>query len=91
MWIPKGHYYSQNLSFYNFPYAFGLLFAKGLYARYLAEGESFVPKFDELLRLTGQKTVEDAALSVGITLDKEFWDASLQVVKDDIEKFLKLT
>lgn len=91
MWVPKGHYYSGGLSFYNFPYAFGLLFAKGLYAKYVEEGDAFVPKFDELLRITGQNSVEDAAESVGITLDKEFWMNSLNVVKNDIETFMKLT
>ncbi len=91
MWIPKGHYYSSRLSFYNFPYAFGLLFAKGLYAKYKEEGESFVPKFDELLRITGQNTVEDAAASVGITLDKAFWASSLKVIENDIETFLEIT
>ena len=34
MWTWKPHYYSAGLSFYNFPYAFGLLFATGLYAIY---------------------------------------------------------
>ena len=29
MWLNKGHYYSARLNFYNFPYAFGLLFGKG--------------------------------------------------------------
>ena len=32
MWACKPHYYSTGLSFYNFPYAFGGLFSKGLYA-----------------------------------------------------------
>ena len=35
MWACKSHYYSSGLSFYNFPYAFGNLFAQGLYAAYL--------------------------------------------------------
>lgn len=91
MWIPKGHYYSGGLSFYNFPYAFGLLFSKGLYAKYLEEGQSFVPKFDELLRITGQNSVEDAAKSVGVVLDKSFWDASLSIVVEEINKFMELT
>ena len=49
MWLCKGHYYSAGLSFYNFPYAFGLLFAKGLYADYLKRGEDFVKDYDKLL------------------------------------------
>ena len=34
MWACKSHYYSTGVHFYNFPYAFGGLFARGLYARY---------------------------------------------------------
>ena len=40
MWFVKGHYYSAGLNFYNFPYAFGLLFGKGLYQIYLNDKES---------------------------------------------------
>ena len=32
MWLCKSHYYG--MSYYNFPYAFGGLFARGLYAEY---------------------------------------------------------
>lgn len=91
MWIPKGHYYSGGLSFYNFPYSFGLLIAKGLYAQYVAEGEAFVPKFRDFLRVTGQMTVEEAAATIGITLDKKFWSESLKVITDQVEEFLELT
>ena len=49
MWCCKSHYYSAGLSYYNFPYAFGGLFSRGLYAKYLEEGESFLPKYRELL------------------------------------------
>ncbi|TGU86830.1 oligoendopeptidase F, partial [Mesorhizobium sp. M00.F.Ca.ET.186.01.1.1] len=41
MWVCKPHYYSADFNFYNFPYAFGLLFAKGLYAEYVKRGEAF--------------------------------------------------
>ena len=34
MWVNKVHYYMTTLSYYNFPYTFGLLLAHGLYARY---------------------------------------------------------
>ena len=43
MWTWKPHYYSADLSFYNFPYAFGLLFATGLYAIYQKRGKDFCP------------------------------------------------
>lgn len=91
MWACKGHYYSGNLSFYNFPYAFGGLFARGLYAKYLKEGPSFVPLYKKLLKATGTTTVEGAAEVAGIDLtDREFWRASLQILADEIDEFIAL-
>jgi pepF/M3 family oligoendopeptidase len=45
MWTWKSHYYSAGLSFYNFPYAFGMLFGVGLYAIYQQRGEDFIPDY----------------------------------------------
>ena len=39
MWLWKPHYYYPGLHFYNFPYAFGHLFALGLYAIFRKEGK----------------------------------------------------
>ncbi|MBQ2509712.1 MAG: peptidase M3, partial [Erysipelotrichaceae bacterium] len=91
MWCCKGHYYSGHLSFYNFPYAFGGLFARGLYAKYLKDGESFVPLYKRLLKATGTTTVEGAAEVAGIDLtDMEFWRSSLQILADEIDEFIGL-
>lgn len=91
MWACKSHYYSGGLSYYNWPYAFGGLFARGLYAKYLHDGESFVPLYKKLLKATGTTTVEGAALVAGIDLtDKEFWRASLQILADEIDEFIEL-
>lgn len=92
MWLNKTHYYSAGRNFYNFPYAFGLLFSKGLYAEYLKRGEEFVAEYDELLAITGKSTVKDIALTMGIDITKpDFFRASLDIVKEDIRKFLALT
>ncbi len=91
MWCCKSHYYSGNMSFYNFPYAFGGLFARGLYAKYLKEGGSFVPLYKKLLKATGTTTVEGAAEVAGIDLtDKDFWRSSLQILADEIDEFIAL-
>lgn len=92
MWLNKTHYYSAGRNFYNFPYAFGLLFSKGLYAEYLKRGEGFVAEYDKLLASTGKSTVKDIALTMGIDITKpDFFRASLEIVKEDIKKFLSLT
>ncbi len=84
MWVCKGHYYGP--TFYNFPYAFGGLFARGLYAKYEQEGEAFVPKYKKLLYTTTVATAEDTALVAGIDLtDKDFWRAALQTIADQID------
>ena len=89
MWVCKSHYYGP--TFYNFPYAFGGLFARGLYAQYQKEGPAFVPKYKELLRATAVSTAEDAAKVAGIDLtDKEFWRSALQSVADQIDLFCRL-
>ena len=89
MWVNKSHYYGP--SFYNFPYAFGGLFARGLYAQYEAEGESFVPKYKKLLYTTTVATAEDTAKVADIDLtDKTFWRNALQTIADQIDLFCQL-
>ena len=89
MWVCKGHYYGP--TFYNFPYASGGLFARGLYAQYLEEGQSFVPKYKKLLYTTPIATVEDTAKVADIDLtDKNFWRAALQTIADQIDLFCQL-
>ncbi|MBQ8610138.1 MAG: M3 family oligoendopeptidase [Oscillospiraceae bacterium] len=91
MWLCKGHYYSGSLSFYNFPYAFGGLFARGLYAKYQQEGAAFVPTYKALLHATSVNDVEECAMIAGIDLtDKDFWRAGLQVIADEIDEFCAL-
>ena len=90
MWICKGHYYSADLSFYNFPYAFGDLFALGLYDLFEKEGDSFVEKYNALLNATATCTAEEAGKMVGIDLtDKAFWKAGLSQIAKKVEAFLQ--
>lgn len=91
MWLNKPHYYSAGLNFYNFPYAFGLLFSKGLYAEYLNRGEDFVKEYDVLLNATGKNNIRDVALRMDIDVhDPEFFRNSLKLIEKDIEKFIEL-
>ena len=89
MWVCKSHYYGP--TFYNFPYAFGGLFARGLYAQYLEEGAAFVPKYKKLLYTTTVATVEDTAKVADIDLtDKNFWRGALQTIADQIDLFCQI-
>ena len=89
MWVCKGHYYGP--TFYNFPYAFGGLFARGLYAQYEQEGDAFIPKYNKLLYTTPVATAEDVAKVADIDLtDKAFWRGALQTIADQIDLFCQI-
>ena len=91
MWLFKGHYYSGGLSFYNYPYAFGGLFARGLYAKYKTEGKPFVATYKEMLRATSITDVEECALIAGVDLtDPDFWRTGLKSISDRIDELCDL-
>ena len=66
-WITKVHYYIPDIAYYNFPYTFGALFSRGLYAMYEKEGQDFLPKYRALLKASTTNTVEDTAMAVSYT------------------------
>jgi oligoendopeptidase F len=91
MWAWKPHYYDADLSFYNYPYAFGLLFGTGLYAVYRQRGSSFVQQYDALLASTGEGRVAELAARFGIDIRKpDFWQGSLKVIEARIQRYLEL-
>jgi oligoendopeptidase F len=88
MWAAKGHYYYADTSFYNFPYAFGLLFALGLYARSREEGKPFAARYREILRETGKASAEDVARKAGYAgLSGDFWRQGLALVEERVLQF----
>jgi pepF/M3 family oligoendopeptidase len=91
MWTWKPHYYSPGLSFYNFPYAFGLLFGTGLYAIYQQRGADFVPDYKNLLASTGEASAADLAKRFGINIRTgKFWEDSLAIIGKRIDRFCEL-
>jgi pepF/M3 family oligoendopeptidase len=91
MWTWKPHYYRPGLSFYNFPYAFGLLFGIGLYSIYQERGDAFVPQYQDLLASTGEDKAAELASRFGIDIQEQsFWDDSLQVIQTRIERYKQL-
>ena len=90
MWLCKSHYYS-GLSFYNWPYAFGGMLARGLYACYEKEGPGFVAKYKSFLKATAVMTAEDAGKVAGIDLtDVNFWRSGLEGLAKEVEEFGEL-
>jgi oligoendopeptidase F len=91
MWAVKGHYYSGALSYYNYPYTFGLLFGLGLYAIYKRDPESFKASYDDLLSSTGLDDAATLAQRFGIDIRSEaFWASSLDVIRTRIDTFEQL-
>jgi pepF/M3 family oligoendopeptidase len=91
MWAWKGHYYRPTLSFYNYPYAFGLLFGLGLYAIYQERGAAFLPEYDAFLSSTGEATAADLAARFGIDIRRpEFWQSGLKAIEVRVERYQTL-
>ena len=90
MWAVKSHYYSVDLDFYNFPYAFGQLFAAGLYSRYKKEGKAFVDIYCNLLSDTGSMSCEDLCFKAGFDITKkDFWKSGIDFYINEIQQFCK--
>ena len=88
MWINKPHYYYANRNFYNFPYAYGLMFALGLYSEFLKTGEAFIPKYDALLSVTGRMSLEEIGKAADIDVtNNDFWVSSLKLIEQKVDEF----
>lgn len=92
-WSSKLHFFIDSVPFYNFPYTFGYLFSAGIYAQAKAQGSDFEEQYIALLRDTANMTSEELAmkhLNVDLT-QPEFWQSGADLVKKDIDEFLKLS
>lgn len=90
MWAVKSHYYSTGLDFYNFPYAFGQLFAAGLYERSKKEGPEFARTYASLLADTGSMSCEDLCKKAGFDITtKEFWKSGIEMYAKELELLKK--
>jgi oligoendopeptidase F len=88
-WATKQHFSFAELSFYNFPYAFGYLFSLSIYARKEALGAKFMPTYRAILRDTGRLTAEELVqkhLKEDIT-QPSFWQKAIDVEIGKIDRF----
>lgn len=91
MWMCKVHYYIPEFHYYNFPYTFGLLFAKGLYAQYKSNPEDFMNLYIDLLRSTCSDNMTGIAAKANVNINtRSFWDNSLEMIVQDINSFVAL-
>ena len=91
-WASKLHFYITGITFYNFPYTFGYLLSRGLFAMFKKEGKEFLPKYEEFLRLSGSDTAENVAKrSIGHNLESpEFWIESIHTLREPLNKLKEL-
>jgi pepF/M3 family oligoendopeptidase len=84
MWAVKIHYYSTALPFYNYPYAFGHLFALSLYTQ--GKNDTSFPKmYRGLLEMTGACSAEELALKAGFDVSTEkFWRQGIDLIAERI-------
>jgi oligoendopeptidase F len=91
-WAAKMHFYFSDVPFYNFPYTFGYLFSLGIQT--LSQSDAnFEDKYIALLEDTGRMNVEDLAqthLQVDLRTP-DLWQRGLDVIKKDVETFIKLS
>ncbi len=71
---------------YVYAYAYGQLLALSVYQRYVDEGESFVPRYVEMLSAGGSLAPEELGRIVGVDLtDPGFWNAGLDLVERQLD------
>lgn len=89
MWMNKAGYFMTGNEFLNFPYSFGLLFSKGLYAEYLKKGESFVTRYRQFLSASSKHDIVSLAKTMDLDVHSiEFWRSALELIERDIKAFL---
>jgi oligoendopeptidase F len=87
-WASKLHFYITGVTFYNFPYTFGYLLSRGLYAMFKKEGRAFLPSYEELLRRAGSDTAENVVKqTIGKDLQaREFWADAIRSLEAPLQQ-----
>jgi oligoendopeptidase F len=91
-WASKLHFYITGITFYNFPYTFGYLLSRGLYAMFKTEGDSFLPKYEEFLRRAGSDCAENVVRqTVGRNIEEaEFWSEAIRSLEEPLSQLQRL-
>jgi pepF/M3 family oligoendopeptidase len=89
-WVNNAGFYMAGSEFLNFPYTFGVLFSKGLYAEYLKNKKDFVRDYKKFLKLTSTNNIYDVAKFMNIDIhSREFWEGAVKIIEIYIEEFIK--
>lgn len=86
-WASKLHFFITRRSFYNYPYTFGYLLSRGLFARFEEEGAAFLPRYESFLKRSASERAHVVARdTLGCDLERaEFWEASIDSLKAPLD------
>ncbi len=88
-WVSIPHIYQ--VPFYVYAYTFGQLLVLSLYKQYKAEGESFKPRYIQLLAAGGSQAPMKILADAGVDVRKpEFWQGGFDVLREMVDKLEKL-
>jgi len=89
-WIMIPHIYST--PFYVYAYAFGQLLVLSLYKQYQEEGESFKPRYMDILAAGGSVAPVELLANAGIDVTTaEFWQGGYDVIDEMVTRLESLT
>jgi len=91
-WASKLHFFITGVSFYNFPYSFGYLLSRGLFAELKRRGPQFLDRYEEFLRLTGSGMAHEiASRALGQDLEApEFWASAIRTLDEPLSALTEL-
>ncbi len=88
-WISIPHIY--HAPFYVYAYAFGQLLVLALYKQYKEEGETFIPRYFNLLASGGSKPPMEMLAEAGVDVSKpEFWQGGFNIIQGWVERLESL-
>ncbi len=89
-WVSIPHIY--HVPFYVYAYAFGKLLVLSLYKQYKEEGESFKPRYINILSTGGSRAPMDVLSESGIDIRHEsFWQGGFDVVEGLVRQLEELS
>ncbi|MDZ7288306.1 MAG: M3 family oligoendopeptidase [candidate division KSB1 bacterium] len=78
--------------FYCYAYTFGALLVLALFRRYEEQGESFIPRYIQLLETGGSDTPENMIKRMGFDIrHAEFWESGFRVMQSFLEELMALS
>ena len=73
--------------FYCYAYSFGNLLVLALYGMYKEQGESFVPKYLDLLATGGSQSPRDILSKMDVDMTSAaFWQSGFDTIQDMVEQ-----